>query len=137
MQLVYWNCRGLGNPIKANAVKDLMRMVPSEILLLQETKVEEESLLLLRRSKWKLNSGKAVISRGTCGGLATLWCEENFQLIFFLPPNTGYFQSYFISPVIPLFPSLIFMCLLIIMKNKIVGGRYQNSLSPILQSILY
>ena len=57
-----------------------MRMVPSKILLLQETKVEEEGLLLLSKNKWKLNSGKAVNARGTCRGLATLWREENLQL---------------------------------------------------------
>ena len=80
MQLVSWNCRGLGNPFKVDVVKDLLRMVPSDILLLQETKVEEEVLLLLSKNKWKLNSGKAVSARGTCGGLATLWCEEKFHL---------------------------------------------------------
>ena len=27
-----------------------------------------------------MNYGKAIRARGSCGGLATLWCEENFQL---------------------------------------------------------
>ena len=80
MQIISWNCRGLGNPIKPEAVKDLMRMDPLDILLLQETKIEEEYLLLLSKSKWKLNVGKAANVRGTFGGLSTLWCEENFQL---------------------------------------------------------
>ena len=80
MQIVSWNCRRLGNPIKAEAVKDLMRMVSSDILLLQETKIDEESLLLLSKSKWKMSAGKAVNARGTYGGLATLWSEANFQL---------------------------------------------------------
>ena len=80
MQLVSWNCRGLGKPFKADAVKDILRMVPSYILLLQETKVKEEVLLLLSKNKWKLNSGKACSARGTCGGSATLWCEEKFHL---------------------------------------------------------
>ena len=80
MQLVSWNCRGLGNPFKADAVNDLLRMVPSDILLLQETKVDEEVILLLSKNKWKLNSGKAVSARGTYGGLASLWCEEKFHL---------------------------------------------------------
>ena len=80
MQIISWNCRGLGNPIKAATVKDLMRMVPFEILLLQETKIEDESLLLLSKSKWKLNAGKDVSARGISGGLAILWCDENFQL---------------------------------------------------------
>ena len=51
-----------------------------DLLLLQETKIDEDSLLLLSNSKWKLNSGKAVNARGTCGGLATLWSEEKFHL---------------------------------------------------------
>ena len=58
-------------------------MVPSEILLLQETKIEEEALLLLSKNKWRFTSGKAVSARGTCGGLATLWSAENFQLLNF------------------------------------------------------
>ena len=80
MQFVSWNCRGLGNPIKAESVKDLMRMVSYDILLLQETNIDEESLLLLSKSKWKMSAGKAVIARGTSGDLATLWCEVNFHL---------------------------------------------------------
>ena len=47
MQVTSWNCKGMGNPIKAKVVKDLMKMASSEILLLQETKIEEEALLLL------------------------------------------------------------------------------------------
>ena len=55
-------------------------MVPSELLLLQETKIEEEALLLLSKSKWNLKAGKVVSARGTSGDLATLWSSENFQL---------------------------------------------------------
>ena len=80
MQITSWKCRGLGNPIKTEAVKDLMKMTPSEILFLQETKIKEQALLLIRKNKWKMNYGKAIRARGSCGGLATLWCEENFQL---------------------------------------------------------
>ena len=78
MCITSWNCRGFGNPIKAKAVKYLMKMDPSKILLLQETKIEEESLLIIRKNKWKLSSGKAVSARGSYGGLETLWSEEKF-----------------------------------------------------------
>ena len=66
--------------MKAKAVKYLLRMEPSDILLLQETKIEEYALLLLSRTKWKKNSGKAVSARGISGGLVTLWSEDMFQL---------------------------------------------------------
>ena len=80
MQVTSWNCRGLGNPLKVEAVKDLLKMVLSEILLLQETKIEEEVLLLISKNKWKLTAGKVINARGSCGGLATLWSAEKFQL---------------------------------------------------------
>ena len=66
--------------MKAEAIKDLLRMEPSDILLLQETKIEEDALLSLSRTKWKKNSGKAISARDTSGGLATLWSEDMFQL---------------------------------------------------------
>ena len=57
-----------------------MKLVSFEILLLQETKIEEEALILLTKTKWKLNVDKVVSARGSSGGLATLWSEEKFQL---------------------------------------------------------
>ena len=80
MQVVSWNCRGLGNISKVDSVKDLLKIAPADILLLQETKIEKEALLLLSKSKWSLKSGKVVSARGTFGGLATLWSDNNFQL---------------------------------------------------------
>ena len=80
MQINSWNCRGLGNPSKVEVVKDLLKLAPSKILLLQETKIEGESLLLIIKNKWNLNSGKTVSARGSCGGLATLCSDENFHL---------------------------------------------------------
>ena len=56
MQLSSWNCRGLGNSLKAEAVKDLLKMEPSDILLLQETNIEEEPLLSISKSKWNKNA---------------------------------------------------------------------------------
>ena len=49
-----------------------MRMENLDILLLQETKIDEDSLILLSNSKWNLKVGKAVSTRGTSGGLATV-----------------------------------------------------------------
>ena len=80
MQITSWNCRGLGNPNKAEAMKDLLRMEPSDILLLQETKIVEDTLLLLSKTKWKKNFGMDVTARGTSRGLPTSWSEEYFLL---------------------------------------------------------
>ena len=80
MKLVSWNCRGLGNPSKIEAVKDLLKADPSDILMLQETKIEGEALLEISRTKWNKRTGKAVSTRGTSRGLATLWNEDTFHL---------------------------------------------------------
>ena len=112
MQLTSWNCRGLGNSKKAEDVKDLLRMEPSEILLLQETKIDQDSLLILSKNKWKLNSGIVVSARGTCGGLPTIWLEDKYTLLSsFATPNIGSTQSFFALLVGLLFPSLICMYL--------------------------
>ena len=71
MQIISWNCRGLGNSKKAEAVKDLLRMELLDILLLQETNIVEDVFLLLSKTKWKKNSGMDVTARGTSRGLAT------------------------------------------------------------------
>ena len=55
-------------------------MEPIDILLLQETNIDEDALLLLSNTKWKKNVGIVVSTRGTCGGLATIWSEDKFIL---------------------------------------------------------
>ena len=80
MNIVSWNCRGLGNSSKVEVVKDLLRMAYPDVLLLQETKIEEESLLSLSKKNWKKNAGKVVSARASSGGLVTLWKEELFSL---------------------------------------------------------
>ena len=80
MNIVSWNCRGLGNYSKVEVVNDLIRMASPDVLLLQETKIDEDNLLSISNKKWKLNVGKAVSARGTAGGIATLWKENSFSL---------------------------------------------------------
>jgi exonuclease III len=72
MCVVSWNCRGLGNPLKSEAVKDLLKNESPEILILQETKIEGETLLEIIKLKWKKNAGKDMSARGSSGGLTTL-----------------------------------------------------------------
>jgi exonuclease III len=40
MKLTSWNCRGFGSKNKEEALKDIIRSSNSEILLIQETKME-------------------------------------------------------------------------------------------------
>ena len=80
MNLVSWNCRGLGTSSKVEAVKDLVTMALPDVLLLQETKIEASNLLTISNQFWKKNAGQAVSARGSSGGLATLWSKDLFSL---------------------------------------------------------
>jgi len=71
MRYISWNCRGLGSPQKVEAMRDLVRINKPEILLVQETKMEDDSALHAGNTFWKKSSGEAVSSRGASGGLAT------------------------------------------------------------------
>ena len=81
MQFVSWNCRGLGSNSKEEAVKDLVRMSSPEILLIQETKMEEPKTIQASKKFWKKGDGRAVSARGASGGLATFWNSTMFDLL--------------------------------------------------------
>ena len=80
MRYISWNCRGLGSKPKEEALKDLIRIQKPEILLIQETKMEENSLLQAGKSFWKKGPGIANNSRGASGGIATFWDSNLYDL---------------------------------------------------------
>ena len=55
-------------------------MASPDVLMIQETKIDEDSLLSTICKRSKTNVGKAVSARGTAGGIATLWEENYFTL---------------------------------------------------------
>eukprot|EP00253_Pinus_taeda_P002539 PITA_02539 len=81
MKYISWNCRGLGSKLKEEALKDIMRIYSPEILLIQETKLED--LLLLQAGKvfWHKGQGRVVSVRGTSGGIASFWDSSKYDLI--------------------------------------------------------
>ena len=66
--------------MKAEVVKYLLKVESLEILMLQETKIEGDTLLEINKQKWKKNVGKAISARGSSSGIATLWSEDKFHL---------------------------------------------------------
>jgi exonuclease III len=81
MQYVSWNCRGLGSKIKEEALRDIVRLERPEVLLIQETKMEEADLLRISPTFWKKGPGKAVSAREASGGLVTFWDSTKLELI--------------------------------------------------------
>ena len=54
-------------------MRDLIRISGPDILLIQETKMEEESFLQSAHLFWKSGKGLAKSAGGTSGGIGTLW----------------------------------------------------------------
>jgi ribonuclease HI/exonuclease III len=81
MQIVSWNCRGLGSKTKEEALRDLTRLTRPEVLLIQETKLEKEDFLRASIKFWKKGPARAVSARGASGGIATLWDDSKLDFI--------------------------------------------------------
>eukprot|EP00253_Pinus_taeda_P015209 PITA_15209 len=68
----------MGSKIKEEAIKSLIRSDSPDILLIQETKMEDKAFLHIGKNLWKRNEGQAVSARGASGGLGTLWTTNKF-----------------------------------------------------------
>ena len=77
MKYVSWNWKGLGSRLKEEALKDIVRMYSPEILLIQETKLED--LLLLQASKafWHKGQGEQSAPEAPLEGLPPFRTDPN------------------------------------------------------------
>ena len=80
MRYISWNCRGLGSTLKEDAMRDLVRIHNPEILLVQETKMEEVAVLQAGKKFWNKGPGIANNSRGASSGIATFWNANLYDL---------------------------------------------------------
>ena len=62
-------------------MKVLIRISMPHILLIQETKMEEQSFLKVAHSYWFNAQCIVVSSRGASGGLETLWDQSKVELV--------------------------------------------------------
>ena len=61
-------------------MKDLVRIHNPHILLVQETKMEEDAILQAGKKFWKKGLGIANNSRGALRGIATFWDSNLYDL---------------------------------------------------------
>jgi exonuclease III len=60
MKVVSWNCRGMGSKVKEEAMRNLLRIETPDILLIQETKMEDKDFLLISKKFWNKGGGHVV-----------------------------------------------------------------------------
>jgi exonuclease III len=83
MKLTSWNCRGFRRKRKEEALKDIIRASKSDILLLQETKMDSQDLLKEATILWRISQGIVESARGASGRLGILWNTMTFDVINF------------------------------------------------------
>jgi len=81
MKIISWNCRGVGTLAKEEAMHSLIILESPDILLIQETKLEDSAFLQASKKFWKKNGAHAMSARGASGGLGALWNSNKFSLI--------------------------------------------------------
>jgi len=81
MKIVSRNCRGMGTTAKEEAMHSLIRLESPDILLVQETKLEDATFLQASKKFWNKNGAHAISAHGGSGGLGSLWNTNKFSLI--------------------------------------------------------
>ena len=81
MKVLSWNCRGLGSKSKEEAMSNLISLHHPDILLIQETKMEEDVFLQTSTKFWKKRGKAAISSRGAFDGIGTLWDDTKYEAI--------------------------------------------------------
>lgn len=82
MKVVSWNCRGMGSKVKEESMRSLIRTETPDILLVQETKLEDIVFLQASKKLWFKSEAREISTRGTSGGIGTLWNASKFAVIF-------------------------------------------------------
>ena len=62
-------------------MSDLISLHQLDILLVQETKMEEVTFLHVSQKFWKKGGKVAISSRGASGGIGTLWDDKKFEVV--------------------------------------------------------
>ena len=71
MKVLSWNSRGLGNPSKITALRDLLHNEKPEIMLIQETKQDQQEMKkIIDHQKQYL--GTISGSKGASRGIVTI-----------------------------------------------------------------
>jgi len=64
MKVISWNCRGLGSKMKEEAMRSLIMTENPDIMLVQETKLEENYFLQSSKNFWNKGGTKVVLAKG-------------------------------------------------------------------------
>jgi exonuclease III len=76
MNFLSWNCRGFGNKSKVESIKYLKYLSNPFVILLQETKMEDSTVLETTKKIYESRGGSEISSQGGSSGIVTLWDDQ-------------------------------------------------------------
>ena len=71
----------MGSRVKEEAIRSVLRIENPNILLIQETKMEDKDFLQISKKFWNKGGGQAVFARGASGRLGTVWNIKKFSMV--------------------------------------------------------
>eukprot|EP00253_Pinus_taeda_P002140 PITA_02140 len=72
----------MGSKVKEEAIRNLIRTEAPDILLIQETKLEDKVFLQASKNLWSKSESRAISARGASGGIGKLWNSNKYAVIF-------------------------------------------------------
>lgn len=75
MKTLFWNCQGLGNRQRVQALKIILQQQDPTLVFLSETKCQQGTLRLLK-AQLGFDKVRGVNSKSQFGGLALFWKDE-------------------------------------------------------------
>ena len=82
IKLLSWNVRGANNPNKRNVIRNFITSQRVDLVCLQETKIQEMSLVVARSlGVGRVSEWRAVEAEGTTGGILVFWDTRKLELV--------------------------------------------------------
>ena len=108
----------MGSKVKEEVVRHLIKMENPSILLLQDTKLSNQTMNVLSQNQWKDNKCVSINSRGASGGIYTVWDSNKFQIMDMLQSQHWIYIGLVIIESNMHFKKFIYMFLLTLERRK-------------------
>ena len=81
-KILSWNVRGVNDPEKRKVIKNFLRSYKADVVCLQETKIQEMSIDLVRSlGVGRQLNWKAMNAEGSAGGILVFWDNSRISMV--------------------------------------------------------